>query len=283
MFCDLHTHSTASDGTLTPQELAAAAQCAGLNAIALTDHDTTSGLNAFETACNDLNIQFVPGVEISCEGENPSGETHLLGYFINSNNAELDALLARQARARTQRVPKIITRLNELGVDVTIEDVQAVAAGAMIGRPHIAQVLLAKGYVKTVQDGFTRYLGRHAPAFLPKPRVKVSQAIKAVHAAGGLASLAHPTQLGCTDDAQLTQFIAQLADQGLDAIEAWHSDHPPTMVAKCQRLAERFSLLATGGSDFHGDAKPIALGSQSVPYDVYERLREAHETRKATR
>jgi predicted metal-dependent phosphoesterase TrpH len=281
MFCDLHVHSTASDGTVPPEDLGAMAKAAGLGAIALTDHDTTAGLDACAAGCRRADVEFVPGVEISCDPGSLSGEMHILGYFIDPQNQTLSKLLAKQETARVQRVPRIVEKLNELGIDVTLDQVQTAAAGAMVGRPHVARVLIDKGYVKTVQDAFVRYLRSDAPAFVPKQRAKAPEAIDAIHAAGGLASLAHASLLRCANDAELTQAIAQLAEAGLDALEAWHDDHTAAMVEKCRAFAKRFDLLITGGSDYHGANKSVALGSQRVPYEVYEQLTQAHAGGKA--
>jgi predicted metal-dependent phosphoesterase TrpH len=273
MFCDLHMHSTASDGTDRPEALGALAKAAGLGAIALTDHDTVAGLADGAAGCEAAGVAFVAGVEISCDPGQAPGEIHLLGYFIDPVNATLAEMLNRQETARRQRVPRIVTRLGELGLDVTLEEVETLAGDAAIGRPHIARVLIDKGYVKTVQDAFVRYLGSDGPAYVPKQRVTVDEAIEAVHAAGGLASLAHAQHLGYADDAELTQAIAKLREMGLDAVEVWHGDHTPAMMEKLRELAARHDLRVTGGSDYHGHSKTVALGSQRVPYEVYEQLR----------
>ncbi len=283
MYCDLHIHSTASDGTVRPEDLGPMARAARVGAMALTDHDTVAGLDACRAGCRKAEIAFVPGVEISCEPLPGSGggEMHLLGYFIDSEDAVLVKLLARQAKARAERVPRIVDKLSALGLDVTLGEVEQAARGAMIGRPHVGRVLIDKGYVKSMQDAFVRYLGPEGPAFVSKPRVKPDKAIEAIHAAGGLASLAHAALLGCADDAALARAIAWLAEVGLDAVEAWHDDHQAAMVDTCRTFARRFDLLVTGGSDFHGTSKDITLGSQRVPYDVYEQLRQAHTGGKA--
>ncbi len=278
-YVDLHTHSTASDGTDPPAALAARAAEAGLAAIALTDHDTTAGLGACAGACAEHGIELVPGIEVSCRRGKPLGAMHILGYFIDPDSEALAAVTARLADARARRAPEIVERLNELGVDVTIDEVTGATEGAMIGRPHIAAVLVDKGYARTIADAFVRYLGSGAPAYVRKDNLTTEQAIHAIHQAGGLAVLAHPIQLRCDDDDELELVVRRLVDEGLDGVEAHHTDHSAAAARKYRKLADRFDLAVTGGSDYHGGRKDIPLGSQRIGYDVLERLRRRHEHR----
>lgn len=277
MFIDLHMHSTASDGTDAPAELARIAAELGLSAIALTDHDTTAGLSECAAACEREGITFVPGIELSCERGQERGTLHMLGYFVDPASEPLQRIAAEQIEARDTRNPQIIERLNRLGVDITLEDVRQQAGDGVIGRPHIAAVLMSRGYAKSMQDAFNRYIGYGAPAYVRKDRLPAGRAIDAVHAAGGLAVLAHPVQLKAADAADLQQVITDLIKLGLDGIEVWHSDHTPADVEQFRRLAERFELLMTGGSDYHGRRKDVAMGSQRVPGSVLEELTAAHE------
>jgi len=295
MFCDLHTHSTASDGTTPPNELAALAQSVGLSAIALTDHDTTAGLTACQEACHQAGIQFVPGIELSADPAqalhasdiNPpprsTATLHILGLLIRHDAPSIADVHTRMLNARQQRNPKIIEKLNTLGVAIEYQEVLDLAEarnGRIITRPHIAQVLVDKGYADSIKDAFERYLGSQGAAYIPRQRLDAHDAIGAIHQAGGLAILAHPVQLRIADAVQLERFVAHLQTQGLDGIETRHSDHRPEQTRQFQTIADKLSLLTSGGSDFHGPSRPAALGSQRVPYEVYLRLYEAHQQRK---
>lgn len=287
-FCDLHTHSTASDGTDSPHALAGLAHQAGLAALALTDHDTTAGLSACAQACAELGVAFVPGIEVSADpaalaadllalGDSPSklGTLHILGYFVREDDSKLAAVCQAMEQARNQRNPAIVARLQELGVSIEYDEVLELAqreGTGIIGRPHIAQVLLQKGYVKSVQDAFRRYIGQGAPAYVRRDRLHPAEAIDAIHHAGGLAVLAHPIQLGLHQAGQLDVYLTRLKDIGLDGVETRHSDHPPAYAEQVHRIARKLDLLTTGGSDYHGSRKAVALNSQQVPVDVYHAL-----------
>ena len=288
-------HSTASDGTNPPEDLAAIARAAGLSAIALTDHDTTAGLAACGEACEQLRIHFVPGIELSADptaiklnAEKPKPETqclgtlHILGLFVRADDLELLKIHERLLAARLERNPQIIRNLQALGVKIEYEEVVELAkklGTEVIGRPHIAQVLVNKRYVKSVQDAFAKYLGEGKAAYARKDTISPSHAIEAIHHAGGLAILAHPIQLRPADSDELDYIVTRLADMGLDGIETRHTDHTPADVERYTRLAHRLGLLTSGGSDYHGNRKSIAMGSQHVPMAVYDSLREAWESK----
>lgn len=287
MPCDLHTHSTASDGTVAPDQLPREAKAAGLVAFALTDHDTTAGLAACAAACLQIGIDFVPGIEVSADpGPHPEkpaelgsfGTLHILGLFVKHDDPQLARIGQRMKQARDERNPAIVDRLREVGIDITYDDVEAIAAAqgtAIIGRPHIAQVLIEKGIVADVAEAFEKYLARSGKAYIRRDRLPAADAIEAIHHAGGLAVMAHPIQMGIKDDANLKAFIANLKDLGLDAIETHHSDHPPELVARYEQIASDLRLLTSGGSDYHGSRKPIALGSTTITDEAYHRLRDA--------
>ncbi len=291
-FVDLHTHSTASDGTVHPRELAQLAKDAGLAAIALTDHDTTVGLPPCNQACQEVGIEFVPGIEISTDPgprintdgiERRRGTLHLLGLFIRHDDEKLAQVADRMRKARDSRNPAVIAKLQELGVRIEYEEVLKLAREQntkIIGRPHIAQILVQKSYAKSITDAFTKYLKFGCPAFVRRNYLSPQQAIDAIHHAGGLAILAHPVQLVMPDPDELEYAIAKLKELGLDGLEARHSDHTPAQVRQYEALADRFDLLTSGGSDFHGHRKPIEIASQNVPYAVYKKLKQAHEQRK---
>ena len=277
-FVDLHTHSTASDGALAPAELVALADRKRLAALALTDHDTTAGLADARAAAKAFPLlRFVPGIEVSAAF--PTGTLHILGLGIHDNSAALARLAVTLRAARDDRNPKIITKLQSLGLKISMDDLwhgrpaRGPEAGCrgrgvgghadthppVLGRLHIAHALLAKGYVRTLQEAFDRYIGRDAPAFVEKDKLRPRAVLAALHAAGGLSVLAHPTQLQYANSAQLEHIVRDLADAGLDAIEAYHPDHTARQTRAYLALAQRFNLGVTGGSDFHGPAKPTVL------------------------
>lgn len=257
-FVDLHAHSTASDGTFSPEQLARHAQACGLVGFALTDHDTAAGVQAAGDEAKRLGLQFLPGVEISAQCPRP-GTLHLLGYGIDPDSAAMKELSAWQVEARDRRNVKIVQRLKDLGLDVTLEEVQERAQG-VVGRPHIAMVLIAKGYVASKEEAFAKYLTHGGAAYVDRERLPPRQAIDLVRRAGGLTVLAHPVQLRTGNDAELRRLVKDLVDLGLAGIEVIHSDHNDALIAKYTKLADRLGLLKTGGSDFHGENKRIPLG-----------------------
>lgn len=280
-YCDLHTHSSASDGTDAPEHLAALAVTAGLSAFALTDHDTTAGLHRAASAAQRLGIAFVPGIELSADPDvlhtgTSRGTMHLLGFFVDADDKGLSALTIELAATRAQRNPEMVQRLNTLGVRLDYAQVVEIAGGptAVVGRPHIAQAMVQRGYVKSVHEAFQKYLSRGGAAFVRRDRITAERAIEAVHGAGGLAVLAHPVQLRLDDD-NCEQVVARLKAFGLDGLETRHPDHDAGDIARFTRYAKKFSLLPTGGSDYHGQRKAIDLGSQGIDFEIYQRLADA--------
>jgi predicted metal-dependent phosphoesterase TrpH len=291
---DLHTHSTASDGTLTPTQLVHAAHHAGLAAIALTDHDTGNGLDEALAAANQVGLKLVPGIEISADYPAP-GTMHILGHFIDHHSPALERMSTLLLEARNERNPKIVERLNQLGCRITMEQVVRIAqdaapAGAtvVIGRPHVAKALVEAGCVSSFKQAFDVYLGTTGSAYFPKERLTPAQAISCIHDAGGLATLAHPIQLRTQAFEHLKTVLNQLADLGLDGLECIHCDHDIKTQEMYLGLAKQYALLPTGGSDFHGTNKAdVSLGrgrnNVKVPYDWLEALeakwqRRRHET-----
>jgi predicted metal-dependent phosphoesterase TrpH len=263
---DLHAHSTASDGTTPPADLPRLAAEAGLTVLALTDHDTFAGLTAASAASH---IELVPGVEISCRLDD--AEVHLLGLFVDPAHAPLAAELELIRTDRTRRAVRMVERCRELGAPITLEQVETIAAGAPLGRPHIAAALAAAG----VTDAFTPdWIADGGRADVPKHVLSAVHAIALVRAAGGAAVLAHPRSVkrrAEVTDAQL----AGLAAAGLAGIETDHPEQPPEVRARLREVAADLGLLATGSSDFHGDRKPVRLGECTTSPDVLAALRNA--------
>ncbi|HUS90466.1 MAG TPA: PHP domain-containing protein [Phycisphaerae bacterium] len=273
-FVDLHTHSTASDGADTPAEVVRLADRLRLAAVALTDHDTTAGLAEARAAARDLPaLRFVAGVEVSAAFS--PGTLHVLGLGIDESSAELQDMAARFRAARQERNPKIIARLQALGVPVDMDDVLAAAGGGgdrpgrIISRVHVAEAIVRAGFAADRKDAFTRYVGAGAAAYVPKERMEAGEIIAAIHAAAGAAVMAHPTQLQLDGLTELERLTRRLMDVGLDGIEVYHGDHTNEQTRQYLDLACRLGLLITGGSDYHGAGKPdVSLGRPVVPASV---------------
>jgi predicted metal-dependent phosphoesterase TrpH len=273
---DLHTHSTASDGSFTPKELIRLARDTGLSAIALTDHDTIDGINEALEEGSFAGIEVIPGLEISADYET---EMHILGYFFGNTYLNIVPVLKELKENRERRNPKIIKKLNELGFDISLEEIERKAGGKIVARPHIARVLLEKGYVESIGEAFEKYLAIGRPAYFRKEKLSPEESIKEILRAGGLPVLAHPIYLDMNTE-QLDSLFLQLKRSGLMGVEAYYVDNTEKDTAHLLRLAAKHGLIATGGSDFHGSFKPdIKLGTGrgqlKIPYEVLEQLKEA--------
>ena len=266
-FVDLHTHSTASDGARAPRDVVRAARELNLSAIALTDHDTVDGLADAADEGRIQGVRVVPGIELSAvEGDS---ETHVLGLHLQQMG-RLDTQLRSLRAMRLTRAERIVARLNELGVRVTLEDVLTQSAGGAVGRPHIARALVNDGWATDIRDAFDRYLGNGRAAFVPKDRLSIDDAIAMIHEAGGLAILAHPGQSGTR------KRIEALVGLGLDGVEVRHPSHNAEDIARLSALVEHFSLMPSGGSDWHGSAEGgRILGMMKVPTTWLERQDQA--------
>lgn len=284
---DLHVHSTASDGTLTPSELLAMALEIGLSALAITDHDTLTGTAAAMAAGIPSSLHFLTGIEISAAapaGFGLSGSIHILGYGIDPEDQLLNAVVDDLQRARRHRTPKIIARLRTLGINVDDAAVAHIVGHAAAGRPHIAQLLVRQGKADSIDDAFDRFLGRHKPAYVEKYRVPAADAIAAINHAGGIAVLAHPYVNGLNDPDAFETLLVTLQQMGLGGIEAYYPCHPEAVVTAYCRLAAKHGLLVTGGTDFHGAVTPdIRMGTGDgrlhVPAALYEQLAAHLESR----
>jgi predicted metal-dependent phosphoesterase TrpH len=264
-FVDLHMHSNASDGALPPAEVLAAAAAAGLSAVALTDHDTVAGIAEARDAGERLGVRVVPGVELSAhEG---TREVHLLGLHL-SRLGEVEHDLDQLRAARRTRAERIVGRLNEIGVPITLQAVLDEAGGGAIGRPHVARVLINGGWARDFRDAFDRYLGTGKRAYVEKQRFALADAIALVHRAGGSAVLAHPGSVARRER------LESLAATGLDGVEVLHPSHSAEDVARIGALAEHLHLVPSGGSDWHGAPDGArAIGGMHVPAAWLERQR----------
>lgn len=274
---DLHSHTDRSDGTFTPAELIAEAVRIGLHALAITDHDTMTGCDAARPFAKDAGLELVCGLELSTKHKGHS--VHLLGYFPNGDpTPEFRAWLDFLLESRRDRNRRLITKLQSLGVNITLEEVEQ-KGRTLTARPHFARILIEKGYVKDIQEAFDVYLDESAKGYVQRQDVPIKEAIERISAAGGVSSLAHPVRVAKNDWEKLAEYVGDFTSMGLRAIEVYHSDHSPENVAYYTTLAQRYGLGMTGGSDFHGANKPsISLGTGyrgnlSVPDELLEELR----------
>jgi hypothetical protein len=307
-YIDLHTHSTASDGSMEPAALVRHAYELGLTAIALTDHDTVGGVGQALEEGARLGMEVIPGVEISVSlsswgplsytkpgtqqgvtsapsphqgvtsAEPDEPEMHLLGYFFNGSYELLSDTLEDLRQKREQRNPKIIAKLNELGFDISLEEVTRKAAGGIVGRPHIARVLMEKGYTSSISEGFDRYLAAGRPAYFRKDKLTPEEGLAEIIRAGGVPVLAHPIYLGVRGR-QLGKVLEKLKRAGLKGIEALYTENTQEQTDELLKLAQEYGLKVTGGSDFHGSFKPdieagVGRGNLRIPYSLLMVLRE---------
>jgi predicted metal-dependent phosphoesterase TrpH len=276
---DLHIHSTASDGTLSPAGIIELAQKLNLRAIAITDHDTIAGSKEAFNIGLPPDVKFLTGVEISASfppSISRAGSFHILGYSIRLDDSQLNNTLDLLQKARKYRNPKIVKRLNDLGFEFSLEDVASEIGDGQLGRPHIARYMLKRGFVKTIDEAFRKYIAQGRPAYVDKFRVDCSRAIEIILEAGGIPVLAHPILLNF-DKNETTDLFALLKDMGLKGIEVYYPENSPDMTAFYIELAQSYDFLKTGGTDFHGSLKPeIQMGSGRgdlfVPYEIYEKL-----------
>jgi 3',5'-nucleoside bisphosphate phosphatase len=273
---DLHLHTTHSDGSFTPTEVIDLAHKAGVTALAITDHDITTGILDATLAGQEYGIDVIPGVEIS--SIIGTSELHILGYFLDYHDARLRERLARLRDSRHRRNPKIIERLQAAGIDITYEEVRALAGTDSVGRPHIARVLMEKRVVASAKEAFDLWLADGRPAYVPRELPTPSDAMQWIREAKGLPVLAHPTWVKPTDST-LTDLVRQLKADGLDGVEVHYSTHTPRQTREYLALAKQLDLLVTGGSDFHGLTKPdidvgVGKGTLHVPGSLLDKLRE---------
>jgi len=273
---DLHTHTTASDGTSSPAELVALAKQLGVGILAVTDHDTTDSVAPVMTLAAHEGIELIPALELNTDIED--GEVHVLGYFIDHHQPWLQEFLTMLRNGRVNRAARMVEKLNALGIKIEYSKVQSYAQGS-VGRPHVARALVEAGAVRNLEEAFDKYIGRQGPAYVERMRVTPEDAVRAVARAGGIPVLAHPGW-GAPDE-----LIPELIAAGLEGIEVYYPDHTPAMTMRYMKLAQQYSLLMTGGTDFHGTAvaSKAPLGSQYVPLEVVEKLKARHAEKQRTK
>jgi predicted metal-dependent phosphoesterase TrpH len=272
---DLHSHTNESDGTFSPAELIAEARRVGVRTLGITDHDTFAGFDQAAPVAHQAGVEVVAGIELSTKLHGQS--VHLLGYFLHEGGLdEFRAWVLEMQASRRDRNVRLVARLRELGVEITLEEAQARGRG-MTGRPHFAQLLLEKGYVGSLQQAFDDYLDESAKGYVYRHEPQFAEGVARIRRSGGIASLAHPIRV----KGDIAALLPELSGAGLNAIEAYHSDHSPEDTRSYLELARRYGLLTTGGSDFHGAVKPgVELGTGRgnnlrIPDDLVERLRGA--------
>ena len=273
---DLHVHSSVSDGLLAPREVVRHAAEVGLRAIALTDHDTVAGVAEALAAGKVYGVEVIPGVEFSAEFQD--GACHILGYFLDHTSHALLDLLHEVLEGRQARNLKILARLNELGMPLTLEEVSNRVMEGVLTRTHFAAAMVARGFVKSHEEAFDKYLGRRGAAYVGRRRVTPVDAIGAIRSAGGLAALAHPRQLN-RSAAETDEWIERLAAAGLEAVETASPDHTPNYARRFKAAAERLGLLKVGGTDWHGRDDTgihmgLGAGAMTIHYDLVQKMKD---------
>ncbi len=265
---DLHIHSNASDGLLSPAEVVRKAARLGLTFIAITDHDSVEGIvPALEAAKTFPQLTVIPGVEVSTDI--PKGEVHVLGYYPDYTSPELLATLEKMRYSRRGRAQRMVAKLRDLGIRINWQRVQEIAGSSSIGRPHIAQAMLEKGYIASIKEAFTKYISRDGPAYVEREKMSPAEAVELILQAKGLPVLAHPFTI---DDPE--RMIVELKAAGLVGIEAYYNSYTPEEVNKLVTLAERHGLIVSGGSDYHGldDSNETMIGGANVPTESAKQL-----------
>ena len=286
---DLHLHTTASDGAFSPADLVRMAHEAGLDCIAITDHDSTDGVPAAQEAGQALGVRVIAGIEFNTmwhgQSMHMNGQSvHILGYFVDTAHPELQAVIARQRDGRLYRAEKMVEKLAALDMPLAWEEILAGADGGAVGRPHIAKAMLAQGYVDAANEAFDKYLGHGMPAYVEQPKLAPVEAVALLHRAGAAAGLAHPYNVEGADQVDLDILVPELAAAGLDAIETYYTGYGAEQRTDILIMAARFDLIPTGGSDFHGGGilPQAELGSIRVPAASLTRLEAATRQRELT-
>jgi len=262
-----------SDGTDSPQRVVELAKQAGLSALAITDHDTTQALPIAEPLARREGLELIPGIEMSASAG--GAEVHLLGLFIDPAHGPFRRHLEQQQARRERRVHEMVRQLARVGVAISAEEVLRLSGEGTAGRPHVARVLVSRGYVSSIPEAFERYIGEGKPGFVPGSPIDPSGIIRLILDAGGVPVLAHPVFL------KNDPLIDRFARDGLAGLEVYHSSHTPEAVERYEGIARRLHLLMTGGSDYHGDSKEgVSIGAMKVPYGLVEELKRWQATSK---
>lgn len=279
---DLHLHTTASDGTMSPAELVRYAKEKGLRVIAITDHDTIEGLREGIQEGHKEGVEVIPGVELSADA--PTGTMHLLGYYIDPACSELADKLRVLQQARMERNLKMVEKLRGLGIPMELSEVKEAPEHGQIGRPHFAYTMVQKGYAQNIQDAFDRYLGKGRPAYVEKFRFSPEEAMHFIRKAGGITVLAHPFTLNQPQPEDLDALIGELKGKGLDGIEVYYPEHSDGQRRLYRSLAQKYGLVISGGSDFHGLTKDEvdlgeSYGDRELTYDLVEAIKARRQQR----
>ena len=274
MFIDLHTHSVKSDGGMEPSGVVDTAKAAGLRAISLTDHDVIDGVREAMQRGEEVGVEVVPGIELSAKFKT---ETHVLGYFVDLDNADFLEKLEEIKRVRMQRNYETAENLRKIGFPISVEDAMELAPNGIIGRAHFARVMANRGYVSSVKEAFDKYLANGKPGYSTLQLLTPRDAVELIKSAGGLAFLAH-LHLTRLEGDELYNFVKDLKDAGMDGIEGYYTEYTPEMQAEYQALAKKLDLAISGGTDFHGKMKPHisigkGLGNMEIPYSVLENMK----------
>jgi len=277
---DLHMHSVHSDGSMTPTELVLHAKERGISAIALTDHDSVSGIDEALDAGQKYGVEVVPGIEFSVTSNT---ETHILGYYIDHKNPRFKDVMQGVMKCREIRMRNTAIKLQQLGFDITYEDALALAPDGMIGRAHYARAMMDKGMIASVKEGFEKYLGCGKPAFDGTQSLTPYQAVELITELGGVSFVAHPHLIRIGDE-ELTSFLTDLKSHGLDGIEGYYNEYTPEMQDYFQAKAKELGLAISGGTDYHAKMKPhiemgIGQGNMSIPYSVLENIKKVREAK----
>ena len=275
---DLHVHTTMSDGTMPPRQVVELARDKGLKAIAITDHDTTSGIQEALEAGESFGVEVIPGVEIS--GACDHGILHILGYFIDCSNPELDDKLSYLRDKRKARISEILSKLLANNIFISEADVRRESHGSSPGRPHLANLMYENGYVKTRQEAFDKYLRKGSVAYVPKVKMEASDAINLISRAGGVSVVAHPHSLNIQDYEKLLTVMSSFVEMGLKGIEAYYPQHTSGQTEMFLGIAKEMGLIVTGGTDFHGTNKPgvelgVFPGIEQLPYGIVTNIKNS--------
>ncbi len=271
---DFHTHSTCSDGTLTPTELVNHAKKKGLAAFSLTDHDSVDGIAEAKEEAERIGMEFIPGIEFSAAEDT---ETHIIGLYIDPENEYLLSTIKKLKDNRRRRMEDICFKLRNLGFDITHEEALEIAGGKFVGRAHIAKLMVEKGYCKTIRECFDKYIGLHKPAYSEKTELTAAEAVRAIKEAGGVSFLAHLNQTGYSIE-KLEVLLRELKENGLTGIEGYYPEYTSEHISQYRALAQKLSLALSGGSDYHADMKPhieigVGTGDLRIPYYVLENIK----------